>query len=130
MNTAVNIACPIIGQKMPERTPFVPQKDGTFVLILQVGYTLEWGHRFDSYLGYRVFIKFKECAVINAMPPSMARKWAVNIRKDEQMIDMLTLSRVLIELADQVEKLNNAWAAAGCPDEPLHEVMEGKEGHA
>lgn len=106
-------------------TPFVPQKDGSFVLILREGYTLEWGHRFDAEIGYRVYLKFQECEAINAMPSTLARKWAVNIRKGEQMIEMLTVARVLIELADQVEKLNAEWAKLGCPENPLEDVLEG-----
>jgi len=111
------------------RTPLVLQKaTGRWSLFLIEGKELEWGHRFDAGIGYRVYIKFKDAWVANVFLPDQARKAAVQMSKREQNEDILNLGIVLKRMAADVEALNKAWAAAGCPDQPLDKISEG--GHA
>lgn len=110
------------------RTPFVKQKSGRWALFLIEGKELEYGHRFDAGIGYRVYIKFKESRMCNSFPAGEARKLAVMISHRETNEDILNLGIVIKQMATQVERLNAAWAAQGAPDEPLDRT--GDAGHA
>ena len=110
------------------RTPFVQQQSGGWALFLMQGKELEYGHRFDAGIGYRVYIKFKDSWMSNTFPAAEARKLAVMISRRETNEDILNLGIVVKQMAAQVEKLNAAWAARGAPDEPLDRT--GDAGHA
>lgn len=104
------------------RTPFIQQASGDWVLLLPQGMHIEWGQRFDAEFGYRVFIKFVDSDVANVLPAVTAKIWAKKFMKDEMRADILAVCRALIEMAGVVEKLNTAWAAAGAPALPLDQI--------
>lgn len=119
---------PTLNEKAAElsRTPLVQQKDsGCWSLFLIEGKELEWGYRFDAGIGYRVYIKFNDAMVANVFLPEQARKAAVQMSRRETNEDILNLGIVLKRMAADVDELNRAWAAAGCPDQPLDKIMEG-----
>lgn len=107
------------------RTPFVKQDDGWTLFLIQ-GKALEWGHRFDAGIGYRVFVRFSDSAMVNAFPANEAKKLATKISRGETNEDILNLGLVMKQMAMQVEKLNKAWAAAGAPDQPLDQQEGGQ----
>lgn len=109
------------------RTPFVQQQSGGWALFLIEGKELEYGHRFDAGIGYRVYIKFKDSWMSNSFPAGEARKLATMMeqRKHAPGSDELTLAGHIRDMAAQVEKLNKAWAAQGAPDQPLDRMAGG-----
>lgn len=109
------------------RTPFVRQQStGNWALFLIKNMALEWGHRFDAGIGYRVFIKFGESQMINAFPAGECRRVATMISNNETNEDILNIGIVMKRLADEVEKLNKQWAALGAPDQPLDQMEGGR----
>lgn len=112
-------------QREMARTPLVQQSSGRWALFLIEGKELEWGHRFDSGIGYRVYIRFKDSMMSNVFLPDQARKAAVHMSKGETNEDILNMGIILKQMAAQVESLNKAWAAAGCPDAPLDAIIAG-----
>lgn len=112
------------------RTPFIQQATGDWILLLPAGMSLEWGHSFDKDIGYRVFMKFKESKTMNLMPATTARIWAAHFSKNENRPDILNVCAALRDMSKQVDALNQAWAAAGAPDSPLEIQNERNTGHA
>lgn len=112
------------------RTPFVKQKSGRWSLFLTSDKTLEWGHRFDSGLGYRVFLKFQDSLMANVFVPAQALKLSRKMRakKSGPTDEELMIADKLEEMAAQVKRLNELWDAAGTPDQPLDKI--GDAGHA
>lgn len=115
-------------QKMADltRTPFVKQKSGRWALFLIQGKEIEYGHRFDSGIGYRVYIKFKDSWMSNCFPAGEAKRLATMMeqRKYAPGSDEMTLAAHIRDMAGQVDALNKAWAARGAPEQPL-DMMEG-----
>jgi hypothetical protein len=107
-----------------QRVPFIKKPQG-WQLFLIKGKTLTWGHRFDENIGYRVFIKFSGSLMVNSFTASEARKVAYQISRNETSEDILNVGVVLKQMANQVEALNNAWAASGAKAKPLHETNAG-----
>jgi hypothetical protein len=113
---------------MEQKTPFIQQQTGGWVLILREGESLMWGTRFDDGFGYRVFIKWAGAEVINAIPANTARQWATEISKNEDRREILALAGILRSTAKECDALNRAWAAKGAPSEALDK--EPVAGHA
>lgn len=101
------------------RCPFVKQASGNWALFLIEGKHVEWGHRFDPGIGYRVYIRFKDSMMSNVLPASEARKLANMISLRETNEDILNLGIMMKQMATQVERLNELWSKAGAPDLPL-----------
>jgi len=112
------------------RTPFVKQKSGKWSLFLISDKTIEWGHRFDAGIGYRVFIKFQDSLMANTFLDHQAAKMArlMRAKKSGPPDEELVLAKKLEDMAKQVERLNELWAAAGVPDKPLDKI--GTAGNA
>lgn len=106
------------------RTPFMKKENGKWQLFLIQGKEIEYGHRFDAGIGYRVYIKFKDSWASNCLPAGEAKRLATMISNRETNEDILNLGIVIKQMAMQVDSLNKAWAALGAPDEPL-DKMEG-----
>lgn len=109
------------------RTPFTKQSSGRWSLFLIEGKELEYGHRFDAGIGYRVYIKFKDSWMSNTFPAGEAKRLATMMenRKYQPGADELTLAGHIRAMAAQVDALNKAWAALGAPDEPLDKMAGG-----
>lgn len=105
--------------RMATRTPFTQQASGEWLLILVAGYSLEWGHRFDADVGYRVYLKFAESINANVIPGRTAHIWANNITKNETRSEILMVAKALHDCGRQVEHLNKLWAEKGAQDVPL-----------
>jgi hypothetical protein len=103
-----------------------------WVWSLEKGRVLEWGHRFDEGIGYRVFLKYVDSFATCAFYTSQVRKLAHQIEKNEVTPQILQLAPILRQLANDVEKLNKLWAKKGCPDLRIDQLAEktGEIGHA
>lgn len=108
------------------RTPFVQLDDGGWTLFILKDHQMSWGHRFDPGIGYRVYIQWTGSLMTNVFTPQQTRKMANMIQvKNENHENILQLSKVLIEMAKEVDRLNVAWRALGSKPQPLHEQHTG-----
>lgn len=107
------------------RTPFVKQQSGRWALFLIEGKEIEYGHRFDPGIGYRVYIKFKDSIMANCFVAHEARKLAAMISQRETNEDILNIGIIIKQMAGQVVKLNDAWTALGCPEQALDQMAGG-----
>lgn len=94
-------------------TPFVQTPEGRWNLVLDKPQQVEWGHRFDAGVGYRVFVKFIGAQATNIMGAHTARVFAKNISAGEAGDDVKALAAGMNLMAEQIDKLNQAWFAAG-----------------
>lgn len=108
-------------------TPFIFRGASGWTLALVDGRVLEWGHRFDEGIGYRVFMKYEGAESINAFPASIARQIAHKYRNDKTDTAK-QICKVLVSTAEECEQLNKIWAARGAKDSALMHDSEG--GHA
>lgn len=109
------------------RTPFNRQPNGTWQLFLIEGKEIEYGHRFDSGIGYRVYIRFRDSYNSNVLPASEAKKLATMMEGKKHYAadsDERTLAKAIRDMAKQVEALNRQWALLGAPDQPLDTIGE------
>ena len=61
----------------------------------------------------------------NVFLPEQGRKAAFKMAKGEKDQQTLAICNAISEMAEACERLNDAWAAAGCPDEPLDKKALG-----
>lgn len=108
-------------------TPFVYLQRTGWVPNLIADKAIDFGTRFDAGIGYRVFFKYAESDDINAFPAAMAHGIAAKVKMMPQPV-YKELAKNLTLAAENAEKMNNLWAAAGCPDEPVDVIKES--GHA
>lgn len=92
--------------------PFMLGPKG-WTLEIPEGSKIEWGHAFDAERGWRVMLGFKDGRMRNSFPAEDARDLAKSIRS--QGGDAPRLADALEEMADQVDRLQGLWIAAGRP---------------
>lgn len=112
---------------MANMTPFVYLDRTGWVPNLMPGMTIDFGTRFDAGIGYRVFFKYSQSEKINAFPALMAEWLAEKVKRMPQPI-YKELAKNLVQAASECAKMNELWAKAGCPDEPIDSL--GVPGHA
>lgn len=108
-------------------TPFVYFDRIGWQPNLLPGGVLDFGHRFDAGIGYRVFFKYVDSDDINAFPPAMAEALAEKVKRMPQPM-YKELAKNLTTAAASCRKMNDLWAAAGAPDEPVDVIKDA--GHA
>jgi hypothetical protein len=110
---------------MKTDAPFMRDAQGALNLHIEGGRELQYGHTFDARRGYRVAFGFADSASKNSFPANDARGLADKFFAAEPH---RPLHAALHKMADQVDRLQLAWIAAGRPAKPLDEMFEG--GHA
>lgn len=110
------------------RTPFIKGQKG-WVLSLLPEKVLEWGHRFDAEIGYRVYVKFQDSMMSNCFTAVEAKKLAKMMQERERGteaydIQVLSLAGKIADMAAQVQRLNDIWLSQGGGEKTVDEVLQ------
>lgn len=112
-----------------ERAPFFTGADGKLCFDGQNYRPMVYGALFEAERGYRIAIRFHDAVTGNTMDAGSARKIADRFFSDGTP-ENEAFAAVLRGLADECDRLNEAWARAGKPPAGIGHVTQPSRGSA